>query len=280
MSKNTGRPYEKLTQQIFAEILNRDEVTNIEVRHNVTLTGRTTDHQIDVYWEFERGGIKYTTVVQAKDWTTHAVDQGELLKFRAVLDDLPNQPRGVVVTRTGYQQGAFTFAAAHGILLYVLREPTPADGLQININLSAYSSQITDIRLIHDERWRIEEAVRLQLQEAPRIMLAVEYGELDLYDESNNRSGTMKDVIDAFLPEGRQEMPPTRITHQFERPTFIKTGMTNFPNLKINAVEATVSVNKIEAKWSFDVKELIGFILEEVIAGKKRKFDKDGKLLL
>jgi hypothetical protein len=111
-------------------------------------------------------------------------------------------------------------------------------------------------------------------------MLAAEFGELALYDESNNWLGTMKDVIDAFLPKGWQEMPPTRITHEFERPTFTKTGVENFPNLKINIMEATVSVNKIEAKWSFDVEELIGFILEDVIAGKKRKFDKDGKLLL
>jgi restriction endonuclease len=280
MSKNTGHPYEKLTQQIFSEILNRDEVTNIEVRHDVTLTGITTNHQIDVYWEFEQGGIKYTTVVQAKDWTTNTVDQGELLKFKGVLDDLPGQPRGVFVTRTGYQPGALNFAAAHGILLYVLREPTPADYLQINMNLSAYSSQITDIRLIHDEGWRIEEAIRLRLQEAPRIMLGAEYGELALYDESNNRLGTLKDVIDAYLPKGWQEMPPTRITHQFERATFVKTGVDIFPNLKINAVEATISVNKTEAKWSFDVKELIGFILEDIIAGKKRQFDKDGKLLL
>lgn len=280
MPKNTGYPYEKLTQQIFTEILNRDEVSSIEIRHDVTLIGKTTEHQIDVYWEFERGGINYITVVQAKDWTTRAVDQGELFKFKTVLDDLSNQPRGVFVTRTGYQQGALTFAAAHGILLYVLREPTPVDGLQIKMNLSAYSSQIIDIRLIHDEGWRIEEALRLRLQEAPRIMLAAQYGELVLYDESDNRSGTLKDVIDSYLPEGWQEMPPKRITHKFERPTFIKTSVENFPNLKINAVEAIVSVNKIEAKWSFDVKELVGFILEDVISGKMRKFDKDGKLLL
>lgn len=63
MSKNTGHPYEKLTQQIFLDILNRDDVTNIEVKHDVTITRITTNHQIDVYWEFERGGIKYTTVV-------------------------------------------------------------------------------------------------------------------------------------------------------------------------------------------------------------------------
>lgn len=50
MPKRTGRPYEKLAQQIFAEVLNRDEVRSVEVKHDVTLTGRTTDHQIDVYF--------------------------------------------------------------------------------------------------------------------------------------------------------------------------------------------------------------------------------------
>lgn len=110
MSNRTGRPYEKLTQQIFAEVLHRDEVRSIEVKHDVILAGKTTDHQIDVYWEFEQGGIRYITVVQAKDWTTRAVEQGELLKFKAVLDDLAHQPRGVFVTRTGYQEGALAFA--------------------------------------------------------------------------------------------------------------------------------------------------------------------------
>ncbi len=93
---NTGIPYELITQQIFQEILAQDSVVTIEVMHNITLQGKTLSHQIDVFWEFEMGGIRYTTVVQAKDWST-AIDQGELLKFRAVLDDLPGQPRGIVM---------------------------------------------------------------------------------------------------------------------------------------------------------------------------------------
>jgi hypothetical protein len=278
MPKNTGQPYEKLTQQIFAEILNRDEVSSIEVRHDVTLAGKTNEHQIDVYWEFERGGIRYATVVQAKDWTTRAVDQGELFKFKTVLDDLPGQPRGVFVARTGYQQGALSFAAAHGIMLYVLREPTAADLPQINLNLSLYSSHAANIRLIHDEQWRIEEATRLRLPEAPRIAIAAEYDEVVLYDEGGNQVGTTKDIIETFFTRGLQESPPTEMTHQFERPTFIRTGVDNFPSLKINAVRATVSTNKIEAEWAFDIKELVGFILRDVIEGAVRTFDKDGRL--
>jgi hypothetical protein len=277
MSKRTGRSYEKLTQQILAEALNSNDVRSIEVKHDVTLTGRTTDHQIDVYWEFERGGIKYITLVQAKDWATR-VEQGELLKFKAVLDDLPSQPRGVFVTRTGYQKGALAFAAAHGILVYVLPEPIGTDFPQIDVSLSIYSPYAADIRLVHDEQWRIEDAIRLRLPEVPSITMAAKDSEIALYTESGSQLGTMKDVIEAFFPKGMQELPPTKIVRQFEQPTFIRTGLDSFPNLKINAIEAIVSVNKIEAKWAFDIKELVGFILEDVVTRIVQTFDKDGKL--
>jgi len=121
MTHNTGIPYELVTQQIFLILVNQDVVRNIEVRHDVVLQGKTAKHQIDVYWEFEVAGIRYATVVQAKDWSS-LVNQGELLKFKAVLDDLPGQPRGIVVTRSGYQSGAEEFAKAHGILLFQLIE--------------------------------------------------------------------------------------------------------------------------------------------------------------
>ena len=49
------------------------------------------------------------------------------MKFKAVLDDLPDQPRGIIVSRNGFQRGARDFAAANGILLYELREPNDDD---------------------------------------------------------------------------------------------------------------------------------------------------------
>jgi hypothetical protein len=87
--------YESLAQAIFQAILDQDSVSNARVHRNVTLQGKTTTHQIDVYWKFEKGGLPYETVVQAKDWSK-AVDQGHLLLLKSVLDDLPGQPRGVL----------------------------------------------------------------------------------------------------------------------------------------------------------------------------------------
>lgn len=200
MPKNTGRQFEKLSQRIFAEVLNRGEIRTVEVRHDVTLAGKTTNHQVDVYWEFERGGIRYATVVQAKDWT-RPVGQGELLKFKEVLDDLPHQPRGAFVTRSGYQKGVLAYAAAHGILLYVLREPTGSDIWQVNLDLNVYISHASDIRLIHDETWMLEEAARLRLTETPRIAIAAEDWELAVYDQIGRQSGTVKALLTASTRE-------------------------------------------------------------------------------
>jgi hypothetical protein len=58
-------------------------------------------------------------VVQAKDWSK-PVTKGALVEFLGILRDLPGQPRGIFVSREGYQKGAKLWAAANGILLYTL----------------------------------------------------------------------------------------------------------------------------------------------------------------
>jgi len=117
---STGQPYEILVQAIFQAIHDQEEVATLLVERNKTLQGKTTPHQIDVYWKFEKGGIPYEAIVQAKDWQSRD-KLGQLLEFKGVLDDLPGQPRGIFVTRSGYQRGAKDFAAAHGIILYETR---------------------------------------------------------------------------------------------------------------------------------------------------------------
>jgi len=105
MCANTGLPYELVVQSIFQEILDQDGACTIRVEHDVELQGRTTTHQIDVLWRFEIGGIRYLTLVQAKDWDSK-IKKEHVLAFRGVLDDIPGQPRGVLITRTGFQSGS------------------------------------------------------------------------------------------------------------------------------------------------------------------------------
>ena len=117
----TSREYELLVQAIFQQLHDQDAVVNVVVEHDVVKPGAKTNHQIDVYWEFARAGISYRAVVQVKNWTNR-VDQGEVLKFSSVLQDLPGQPRGIMVAANGYQKGARELATACGIALYELSE--------------------------------------------------------------------------------------------------------------------------------------------------------------
>jgi hypothetical protein len=94
--KNTGIPYEIALQQIFQEIHDREPGRTIKVEQNVAVKGRSVDHQIDLLWKFTIAGIDHLTIVQAKDWN-QAIKQESVLAFRAILDDIPGQPRGVIV---------------------------------------------------------------------------------------------------------------------------------------------------------------------------------------
>jgi hypothetical protein len=121
MGDKTWQSYENLTQVIFQSIIDQKQFPNLKVERNVVLQGKETSHQIDIYWQFEVGGVPHEVIVQVKDWGK-PVDQGQLLLFKGVLDDLPGQPKGVFVTRSGYQLGAKDYALAHGIVLYELKE--------------------------------------------------------------------------------------------------------------------------------------------------------------
>jgi hypothetical protein len=108
MGANSGKPYEKLTQRVF-QSLHHTQGPPVTVQHNVVLQSVVGKHQIDVYWSLERAGISYGMVVQCKDWA-NPVDQGAIHTLQTVLDDLPGQPRGAMVGRSGFQEGTKTWA--------------------------------------------------------------------------------------------------------------------------------------------------------------------------
>jgi Restriction endonuclease len=145
--KNTALSYELLVQAIFQAINDQEEVANLIVERNKTLQGKTTPHQIDVYWKFEKAGITYENIVQAKDLQS-PVKQGQLIEFKGVLDDLPGQPRGIFVTRSGYQKSAKTVAIKNRIILYELDElPKPPNTVVTTLGWGRYEADIRSFKI-------------------------------------------------------------------------------------------------------------------------------------
>lgn len=122
--KNTGKPYEKLVQEIYQQFVNcgneAASIRQIDVQHNVSVMGMSgTEHQVDIYWEIEMAGTIYKTIVEVKDWST-PVKKEQLLTFNSLLQDIPGYPKGIYVSRGGFQSGALTYAKAHGIHLVII----------------------------------------------------------------------------------------------------------------------------------------------------------------
>ena len=280
MSKNTGKPYEQLARDIFEQIVNQDVVETVKVEHDVILPGLRTSHQIDVYWKFRVGGIEYESVVQAKDWAS-TVDQGELIKFKGVLDDLPNQPRGIFVTRTGYQSGAREFAEASGILLYELREPTEQDFegwlRTITINIKYFVPQATEIELAQDTKWNTEEMARLglDLSNPPSMLLD---GDSPVRGENGDSLGTLNEIIQSHYPTEMKAAAPQKVSHAFKQSAFIETGDPAFPRVKVSGVSFIVTVHEGDEQIVLRADDVVGFILKNVLEDEDVTFDKLGKL--
>lgn len=138
MGKNTGKDYEMLCQSIYKQILNTNGYTNIDVKHNVIIQGKDTQHQIDVYWEFELADFKAKWIIEVKDHNT-PISKGRMLEFISIIKDIPNS-HGIYVSKSGFQKGAKELAEKNGIMIYELRDPNNDDfeGKMMNLQLNIY----------------------------------------------------------------------------------------------------------------------------------------------
>jgi hypothetical protein len=295
--KNTGIPYEILVQQIFQDIVDTKAARTIEVKRDVTLPGKSVRHQIDVYWEFELGVVLYKTVVQAKDWSK-PVDKGELIKFKGVLDDLPGQPRGVVVTRKGYQSGAAQFAKAHDILLFELTELNAASGRRLTITTLGYAKlEILGIaapvkgespKLIirgtpfepridraifeADQAWMRTLPSSLAEEVIKQTMNYTSVGDCSFYDDLGNAVGDLysiyRETVDEMRKEGKKAQ---ELAYRFAMPTFIATGSSVTPYLKINGLSADITIEAGDPVDSgVELPNIATFILRNVATGATR----------
>lgn len=306
MTLNNGLPFELINQEIFSILINQDSVRNIEVNHDVVLQGITATHQVDVYWEFEMGGITYKTVVQSKDWAKR-IDQGELLKFRAVLDDLPGQPRGIVVTSYGYQSGAREYAKAHGILIFELTEkpgPPPIEMVEgsfgtfelrsmrsgvsekisgpIGEHLGAlvmrfvgYDPSFSFIRFEFDSDWFAERRQRYgtdALLEFVNFRLTARPRDITLYDAAENPIGSVQDIltpaVHAMNGTGDMTKPLVEV---FASPTYLRTKSSVLPYIKITGITTTITLTKREPiERPLRMANIVSFVLKNINEGTER----------
>ncbi len=270
---NTGKPYERLTSRVFRALLAQNAAENLSVEQDVDLRGITATHQIDVYWRFSLGLLTYETVVQCKDWAT-PVDQGELLKFKAVLDDLPGQPRGIVVARTGYQRGARQFASQHGIILYELSEPRDSDFedsiRRINVALNLIGSYPAITGVEYDADWLAQERRKRGIALGTTFELTFG-GDTMLLRSSGAPYRTVGEII-AHASAQVERMPGTHeIAHSFTDPVFCATGSEALPLVRLAKLFFTVNSTFNTRQFQFDLMDFVAVVLRDVAEARSAK---------
>lgn len=302
--KNTGVAYEKLVQGIFQAIHDQEAVTTITVEQNKTMKGKISTHQIDVYWKFQKGGIEHEVIVQAKDWRS-AVRQGDLFHFKCVLGDLPNQPRGIFVTRTGYQQGAKDFAAAQGIILYELDEPPPkknitittlgwfiataearsfkvpapdpgggtVEQLAMGIKATIFEPRYSNFAIQIDSMWFASNPDTAHIDKSSLSIRPLPVLEVNLYDQDRSPIGNMESIVRKNLGLMKSEkLNQKHIEHTFDTPTFLGPESTGNVFLKINKVTFDLEIVVTERPPHFNLPGFVKLVLREIPSQKERHF--------
>jgi hypothetical protein len=303
-SGDTGRSYEILVKEIFQTIHDQDQVANVEVEHNKTLQGIVETHQIDVYWKFEKGGITHEAVVQAKDWQSR-VTKGELLHFKAVLDDLPNQPRGIFVTRSGYQQGAKNYANAHGIILYALDEPRPrpnttittlgwvkyeaevrsfklpaktpeqepVEELAIGLKTTVCEPHYSNIEFQIDPAWFDQNLATTQ-QDKSRIRLhPLPILQVILYNQDKNPVSNLETIVRQEVAAMKDEqLDRKHVVHVFDSNTFLGPPCTMKVFIKVNKVSLDLEIQVTHTPARFNLSKFVQLVLREIPTEKTRIF--------
>lgn len=269
-----GTEYEKLAQHVYNQIINRDSVMNIRVQHDVTLKGKTTEHQIDVYWEFSLGGFTCKTVIQAKDWKNR-VPQVEMLAFKAILDDLPSRTKGVFVTKTGYQKGAIDVATSNGISIHILRKPLENDwegrvkDLEMHMNylFPVYENLSIDV----DGKWLISNGINPE-DIAKKIAVS---GDTIIYDGENNEVAQLSEIILSLCKKNGQDVK--QLYYECTEESYITTEENQ--KIKFSRIGGLFGYNIYEDVFKIKGDNTIGLILRDVVTGEINRFNKNHEIL-
>ena len=273
--KNTGIAYEVLTQEVFSR-LHAQEGLCANVERNVFLIGKSgARHQVDVTFTFEAAGVSYRTIVQCKDWGS-PVKQGQVLEFRQVLDEIPGQPRGIIVSRSGFQDGARTVAGHHGIKLYELREPRDEDwdGLirYVAIKMHLRAPHFDGVRLVLDEAAIKEAAAALGLP-GLEVNFSGHPEDAPVVFESGETCD-LNDVLNRRVPK---DVSSVQIRHEFTEKVFVEVPGSPVLRLRVRALEATIQVTELQQEMRVSVDHLIAYSFRDVLGGELRFLDKDGQ---
>lgn len=172
---NANTEYELFTREVYWQLSAYYQTGFTKVQHNIKMKGRSgCEHQIDVYWEYEKDGVRHRVAIECKNYNKR-VSKDKVTAFHGILFDL-DDVEGIMVSKKGFQKGAKQFAEHYGISLKELRSPNDGETIIGEMGLHVHVEK-TSILFRVDEQWA--EAHGINIPEYKRRM--------DMTSMDNNR---------------------------------------------------------------------------------------------
>lgn len=156
---NPNTEYERFTQEVYRQLSKYHHLNIKTVQHNIKLKGRSEcEHQIDVYWEYEKDGVNHRVAIECKNYK-NCISISKVRDFFGVLCDI-GDIQGIMVTTAGYQKGAKQFAKEYGISLKELRTPNDDETIIGEIELRFHIEKKSTLFKI-DEKWAEKHGINI-----------------------------------------------------------------------------------------------------------------------
>lgn len=164
----TPNQYEVLCRHFIARKL-KVPVENIREGNirGISRLGRDLKHQIDMYWTTRDGVCEYYNIANAK-WRTAKVKMGEVLLLQQVREEL-GANKALMITNTGFTQGAKDHAAEHRIGLYVVAptfdfsnlEPKKRDVISTQMKAMHVATKDTCVMMCRNAKGEVVGMIRM-----------------------------------------------------------------------------------------------------------------------
>lgn len=124
---------------------------------NITVTRRSADGGIDVLADIEIGILRLRTAVQVKRMRSN-VQRPMVSQLRGDMMALPDVNQGMIITTSGFSQGATEVARVRNAPLIVLIDGNRLGGLLIEHGIGAKAEQVEVVTFDEDRLWAEDES--------------------------------------------------------------------------------------------------------------------------
>lgn len=272
---NTNTEYEKFTREVCERLALYKRLMSSSVQHNVKLRGKSgLNHQIDVYWEYNKDGIVHRVAIECKNYS-YGVSIGKVRDFYGVISDLDNV-KGIMVTTVGYQKGAKKFADYYGISLKELRAPRDGETVIGELDMH-FETDVTHCLFLINEEWAAKQGFDINWHRERTAMWSLKNREKWM-NATHLPLGSVDDYIrDA---DGRVLLSIEELQkHKPDKHPDDNTNIYCFENayvkneywglIKIDEIKFEREFTKDEQTYSVDAGHFVRAILADALGGEK-----------